>query len=133
MAVRAYRTLDGECKTLGWLIGERPGYGQKGDWKYYFSDFPADAPLERLVEYVHRRCHIDRFYEDAKMGRLSRKEVDSLASPHHHCDADILLPGLVGVEPSAVCPWLPGSSPGSLFVTKGWKASTHSGDPSASH
>ncbi len=66
IAVRAYRTVDGEPKTLGWLIGERPGYGQKGKWKYYFSDFSADTPLERLVEYAHRRWHIDRFYEDAK-------------------------------------------------------------------
>jgi SRSO17 transposase len=66
IAVRAYRTVDGKPKTLGWLIGERPGYGQTGKWKYYFSDFPADTPLEKLVEYVHRRWHIDRFYEDAK-------------------------------------------------------------------
>jgi SRSO17 transposase len=66
VAVRAYRTVDGACKKLGWLIGERPGYGQKGKWKYYFSDFPADTPLEKLVDYVHRRWCIDRFYEDAK-------------------------------------------------------------------
>jgi SRSO17 transposase len=67
VAVRAYRALGGERKTLGWLIGERPGYGQKkGKWKYYFSNFPADTPLEKLVDYVHRRWHIDRFYEDAK-------------------------------------------------------------------
>jgi SRSO17 transposase len=66
VAVRAYRALDGVGKTLGWLIGERPGYGQQGKWKYYFSDFPADTPLEKLVDYAHRRWHIDRFYEDAK-------------------------------------------------------------------
>lgn len=67
VAVRAYRTLDGERKTLGWLIGERPGYGQgNGDWKYYFSNFPVDTQLEHMVEYVHRRWRIDRFYEDAK-------------------------------------------------------------------
>jgi SRSO17 transposase len=66
IAVRAYRTVDGKAKTLGWLIGERPGYGQTGKWKYYFSDFPADTPLEKLVDYAHRRWHIDRFYEDAK-------------------------------------------------------------------
>jgi SRSO17 transposase len=66
VAVRAYRTLDGERKTLGWLIGERPGYGQTGKWKYYFSNFPVDTQLEKMVEYVHRRWHIDRFYEDAK-------------------------------------------------------------------
>ena len=66
VAVRAYRTVDGEVKKLGWLIGERPGYRQTGEWKYYFSNFPADALLEKLVDYVHRRWHIDRFYEDAK-------------------------------------------------------------------
>lgn len=67
VAVRAYRTLDGERKTLGWLMGERPGYGQgKGDWKYYFSNFPVGTQLEKMVEYGHRRWHIDRFYEDAK-------------------------------------------------------------------
>jgi SRSO17 transposase len=65
-AVRAYRVLAGERKTLGWLMGERPGYGQKGEWKYYFSDFPVDTPLKKLVDYVHRRWHVDRFYEDAK-------------------------------------------------------------------
>ena len=31
-----------------------------------FSNFPVDAQLEKMVEYVHRRWHIDRFYEDAK-------------------------------------------------------------------
>jgi len=66
VAVRAYRTVGGERKKLGWLIGERPGYGQIGEWKYYFSDFPAHTPLGKLVDYVHRRWHIDRFYEDAK-------------------------------------------------------------------
>jgi len=66
VAVRAYRAVDGERKTLGWLIGERPRHGQKGEWKYYFSNFPANAPLEKLVDYAHRRWHIDRFYEDAK-------------------------------------------------------------------
>jgi SRSO17 transposase len=66
VAVRAYRVVGGERKTLGWLIGERPGYGQKGEWKYYFSDFPVDTPLKRMVDYAHRRWHVDRFYEDAK-------------------------------------------------------------------
>jgi len=66
VAIRAYRVVGEERKKLGWLIGERPGYGQKGDRKYYFSDFPADAPLDKLVEYVHRRWIIDRYYEDAK-------------------------------------------------------------------
>ena len=66
VAVQAYRVVGGECKKLGWLIGERPGYKQNGDWKYYFSDFPGDTPLEKLVDYAHRRWNIDRFYQDAK-------------------------------------------------------------------
>jgi SRSO17 transposase len=66
IAIRAYRVVGEERKNLGWLIGERPGYGQKGDRKYYFSDFPVDTPLEKLVEYAHRRWIIDRYYEDAK-------------------------------------------------------------------
>jgi SRSO17 transposase len=66
VAVRAYRTVNGEVKKLGWLIGERPGYGKTGEWKYYFSNFPADAVLAKLVDYAHRRWYIDRFYEDAK-------------------------------------------------------------------
>jgi SRSO17 transposase len=66
IAIRAYRVVGEERKNLGWLIGERPGYGQKGDRKYYFSDFPVNTPLEKLVEYAHRRWIIDRYYEDAK-------------------------------------------------------------------
>jgi SRSO17 transposase len=66
VALRVYRVLDGEAKRLGWLIGERPGYRQRGEWKFYFSDFLADTPLEQMVCYVHHRWHIDRFYQDAK-------------------------------------------------------------------
>ena len=66
VAVRAYRTLGGRRIKLGWLIGERPANGQEGDWKYYFSNFPKSTSLERMVEYAHRRWHIEQFHEDAK-------------------------------------------------------------------
>lgn len=66
VAVRAYRTLGGQRKRLGWLIGERPARGQEGDWKYYFSNFSKSTPLETMVEYAHRRWHIEQFHEDAK-------------------------------------------------------------------
>ncbi len=66
IAQRAYRTLSGESIQLGWLIGERPGRGQEGDWKYYFSNFPKATPLERMVEYAHRRWLIEQFHEVAK-------------------------------------------------------------------
>lgn len=66
VALRAYRTLKGQRKHLGWLIGERPARGQDGDWKYYFSSFPKATPLEKMVEYAHRRFQIDQFHEEAK-------------------------------------------------------------------
>ena len=66
VAVRAYRTLGGRRIRLGWLIGERPARGQEGDWKYYFSNFSKSTSLETMVEYAHRRWHIEQFHEDAK-------------------------------------------------------------------
>jgi SRSO17 transposase len=65
-AVRAYRSLAGQPVTKGWLIGERPARGQTGDWKYYFSNFPAAAHLETLIGYVHQRWTIERFHQDSK-------------------------------------------------------------------
>jgi SRSO17 transposase len=50
----------------GWLLGERPGPGESGDLKWYVSNLPADAPLQRLVELAHSRWPIEQFYEDAK-------------------------------------------------------------------
>ena len=50
----------------GWLVFERPVPGEAGDTKYYFSNLPIDTPDVRIVEYVHRRYTIDRFYQDAK-------------------------------------------------------------------
>ena len=50
----------------GWLLGERPVPGERGDLKWYFSTLPADTPLHRLVEVAHSRWPIEQFYEDAK-------------------------------------------------------------------
>ena len=50
----------------GWLLGERPVPGERGDVKWYFSNLPADTPLQRLVELAHSRWPIEQFYEDAK-------------------------------------------------------------------
>lgn len=50
----------------GWLLGERPMPGERGDLKWYFSTLPADTPLHRLVELAHSRWPIEQFYEDAK-------------------------------------------------------------------
>jgi len=66
VAVRAYRVVGKDRLQLGWLIGERPARGQSGEWKYYFSNLPNDAPLAKMVEFAHRRWHIEQFHEEAK-------------------------------------------------------------------
>ena len=50
----------------GWLIGERPLPGERGDAKWYFSTLPADTPPARLIALAHQRWVIEQFYEDAK-------------------------------------------------------------------
>jgi SRSO17 transposase len=50
----------------GWLLAERPMPGQEGDRKWYYSNLPADTPLERLVTLAHARWVIEQFYEDGK-------------------------------------------------------------------
>jgi len=47
-------------------MGQRPGRGQHGDWKYFWSDFPASTPLPVLVEYAHRRHWVEQYHEEAK-------------------------------------------------------------------
>ena len=66
VAVRCWRVDgDGTCH-LGWLIGQRPARGQNGDWKYFWSDFPATTPLAVMVEYAHRRHWVEQYHEEAK-------------------------------------------------------------------
>ena len=50
----------------GWLLGERPVPGDRGEVQWYFSTLPADTSLRRLVELAHSRWPIEQFYEDAK-------------------------------------------------------------------
>ena len=50
----------------GWLLGERPLPGERGEVKWYYSNLSADTPLQRLVEVAHSRWPIEQFYEDAK-------------------------------------------------------------------
>ena len=65
-AVRACRATVEVTGGQGWLIGERPLSGHSGPRKWYFSDYPTDTSLARLVELVHRRASIERGYEDDK-------------------------------------------------------------------
>jgi SRSO17 transposase len=65
-ALRCYRVDGDGTRHLGWLIGQRPGWGQAGEGKYFWSNFPAHTPLEVMVEYTHRRYWIEQYHEEAK-------------------------------------------------------------------
>jgi len=66
LALRCWRVDGDGTRHVGWLIGPRPGRSQQGDWKYFWSDFPADTPLAVLVEYAHRRHWVEQYHEEAK-------------------------------------------------------------------
>jgi SRSO17 transposase len=66
LALRCWRVDGDGTRHLGWLLGQRPGRGQHGDWKYFWSDFPANTPLAVLVEYAHRRHWVEQYHEEAK-------------------------------------------------------------------
>jgi DDE superfamily endonuclease len=63
-AIRCWR-IDGEgARQVGWLIGQRPGRGQTGDVKYFWSNFAMETPLLVMVEYAHRRMWVEQFHEE---------------------------------------------------------------------
>ena len=66
LALRCWRVDGDGARHVGWLIGQRPGRGQHGDWKYFWSDFPAHTPLAVLGEYAHRRHWVEQYHEEAK-------------------------------------------------------------------
>ncbi len=74
-AVRVHRATGSPATTNpervttgpeGWLLLERPLPGEEGETNYYYSNYPADTPLRRLVQVAHARWVIEQFYEDAK-------------------------------------------------------------------
>jgi SRSO17 transposase len=65
--VRCWRATVAEGRgTYGWLLGERPGRGQTGDWKYYFSNAGPQASLKSRVRIAHHRHPIEQFYQEAQ-------------------------------------------------------------------
>ena len=66
LALRCWRVDGDGTRHGGWLIGQRPGRGPHGDWKYFWSDFPRSTPLKVLVEYAHRRHWVEQYHEEAK-------------------------------------------------------------------
>jgi SRSO17 transposase len=65
VSVRCWRVDRDGTRHVGWLIGQRPTRGS-GEWKYFWSNFPLNTPLERMVEYTHRRYWVEQFHEEAK-------------------------------------------------------------------
>jgi SRSO17 transposase len=66
LALRCWRVDGDGTRHVGWLIGQRPGRGQAGDWKYFWSDFPAYTPPAVMVEYAHRRHWVEQYHGEAK-------------------------------------------------------------------
>jgi len=72
VALRVHRAVGEWTGREGWLVGECPVPGEEVSEdkdkkiKYYWSDLPADTPLARLVELLHRRPGIERGYQDGK-------------------------------------------------------------------
>jgi SRSO17 transposase len=60
LALRSWRGDGDGTRHVGWLMGQRPGRGQTGEWKYFWSDFPADTPLAVLVEDAPRRHWVEQ-------------------------------------------------------------------------
>jgi SRSO17 transposase len=66
-ALRCWREPSAGIRVPGWLIGERPARGRRQDkWKYHWSNFGAEAALEEMAEYAHRRWGVEQFHEESK-------------------------------------------------------------------
>ena len=83
--VRVYRTgpRGKHIASSGWLIAERPLTGHSGDPKQYFIWGLDDMELEALIELVHVRWVIERFYQDAK-GELGLDDYEGRLWPGLH-------------------------------------------------
>ncbi|MCH9046194.1 MAG: IS701 family transposase [SAR324 cluster bacterium] len=83
--VRVYRAArtGGHLASWGWLVGERPLPGHAGDPKFYFAWGLDELSLEDLVELVHLRWVIERFYQDAK-GELGLDDYEGRLWPGFH-------------------------------------------------
>lgn len=83
--VRVYRCghRGKHVPSVGWLIGERPLPGRRGDRKLYFAWGLEQQELTELVGTAHLRWVIERFYQDAK-GQLGLDDYEGRLWPGLH-------------------------------------------------
>jgi SRSO17 transposase len=126
----------------GWLLGERPLPGKRGEVKWYYSNLPADTPLQRLVELAHSRWPIEQFYEDAKgecgLDHYQGRRWDGL---HRHLALVMLAYSFLarqrwtpappaGFSPLWTAPLLPGGPPpGAGVALPGCRVMAHGHQP----
>lgn len=92
VALRVYQAVGETTGSEGWLFGERPLSGHKGEKKFYWSDLPISTPLARLAELSHRRPGVERGYQDGKgftgLDAYAARKWDSF---HRHLAIDMLV------------------------------------------
>jgi len=90
VAVRCWRVTSDAQRHDGWLLGERATQGQPEERKYFWSNLPAEAMLEKLAGYAHRRHAIEQFHEEAK-GELGWDQYQGRLWPGFHRHAVTVL------------------------------------------
>jgi SRSO17 transposase len=80
VALRVWRVDASGRRRAGWLIGEDSSDGKR---RYYWSNFGEGVPLERLVEYAHRRHWVEQYHEEAK-GLLGWDQYQGRLWPGFH-------------------------------------------------
>ena len=66
VALRCWRLTSQGQAHMGWWLGERAARGQPEERKFYWSNLPASATLEELVDVAHRRHAVEQFHAEAK-------------------------------------------------------------------
>ncbi|HXH09060.1 MAG TPA: IS701 family transposase [Alphaproteobacteria bacterium] len=66
VVVRCWRVTSEGHRQEGWLLGERATRGQPEEREYFWSNLPADTPLDELAGRAHRRHASEPFHEEAK-------------------------------------------------------------------
>jgi SRSO17 transposase len=83
VALRCWRATSDGQRHEGWLLGERATQGQPEERKYFWSNLPAETPLEALAGLAHRRHAIEQFHEEAK-GELGWDQYQGRLWPGFH-------------------------------------------------